>query len=90
MQKLTGKITAKVTCKVTGLVEWPRGEARDCKSLYTGSNPVSTSSRFNCGRFASAPTRTIGSAVEHFLDMEGVTGSIPVSSTKTMEFEIER
>jgi hypothetical protein len=24
-------------------VEWPRGEARDCKSLYTGSNPVSTS-----------------------------------------------
>ena len=28
-----------------------------------------------------APTRTIGSAVEHFLDMEGVTGSIPVSST---------
>jgi hypothetical protein len=26
------------------MVEWPRGEARDCKSLYTGSNPVSTSS----------------------------------------------
>ena len=26
-----------------GPVEWPRGEARDCKSLYTGSNPVSTS-----------------------------------------------
>jgi hypothetical protein len=25
------------------MVEWPRGEARDCKSLYTGSNPVSTS-----------------------------------------------
>jgi ATP-binding cassette, subfamily B, bacterial len=25
------------------VVEWPRGEARDCKSLYTGSNPVSTS-----------------------------------------------
>ena len=24
-------------------VGWPRGEARDCKSLYTGSNPVSTS-----------------------------------------------
>ena len=24
-------------------MEWPRGEARDCKSLYTGSNPVSTS-----------------------------------------------
>ena len=26
-------------------------------------------------------TRTIGAAVAHFLDMEGVTGSIPVSST---------
>jgi hypothetical protein len=25
------------------LVEWPRGEATDCKSVYTGSNPVSTS-----------------------------------------------
>jgi hypothetical protein len=25
--------------------------------------------------------RTIGAAVAHFLDMEGVTGSIPVSST---------
>jgi mannose-6-phosphate isomerase len=28
------------------VVEWPRGEARDCKSLYTGSNPVSTSTNF--------------------------------------------
>jgi hypothetical protein len=28
------------------MVEWPRGEARDCKSLYTGSNPVSTSNVF--------------------------------------------
>ena len=28
------------------MVEWPRGEARDCKSLYTGSNPVSTSTNF--------------------------------------------
>jgi len=28
-------------------VEWPRGEARDCKSLYTGSNPVSTSITFH-------------------------------------------
>ena len=25
------------------LVEWPRGEATDCKSVYAGSNPVSTS-----------------------------------------------
>ena len=29
------------------MVEWPRGEARDCKSLYTGSNPVSTSTKRN-------------------------------------------
>ncbi len=28
---------------VPSLVEWPRGEATDCKSVYTGSNPVSTS-----------------------------------------------
>ena len=27
------------------MVGWPRGEARDCKSLYTGSNPVPTSKR---------------------------------------------
>jgi hypothetical protein len=25
------------------MVEWPRGEAQDCKSCHTGSNPVSTS-----------------------------------------------
>ena len=29
----------------------------------------------------SSKPRTIGAAVAHFLDMEGVTGSIPVSST---------
>ena len=27
----------------TSKVEWPRGEATDCKSVYTGSNPVYTS-----------------------------------------------
>src|SRR5690349_7017233 len=26
-------------------VEWPRGEATACKAVYTGSNPVSTSTR---------------------------------------------
>ena len=31
------------------MVGWPRGEARDCKSLYTGSNPVPTSIAFNFG-----------------------------------------
>ena len=28
---------------VTHMVEWPRGEATACKAVYTGSNPVSTS-----------------------------------------------
>ena len=28
---------------VSIVVEWPRGEATDCKSVYTGSNPVPTS-----------------------------------------------
>jgi hypothetical protein len=27
----------------TSSVAWPRGEATDCKSVYTGSNPVATS-----------------------------------------------
>src|SRR3954451_6618764 len=57
------------------LVEWPRGEATDCKSVYTGSNPVSTS-------------RTIGAAVARFPDTEEVTGSIPVSSTKARGDEV--
>ncbi len=40
------------SAQVYGLaVEWPRGEARDCKSLYTGSNPVSTSTNEH-GRLA--------------------------------------
>ena len=30
-------------------VEWPRGEATDCKSVYTGSNPVSTSGGWRSG-----------------------------------------
>ncbi len=29
----------------TLLVEWPRGEAAACKAVYTGSNPVSTSTQ---------------------------------------------
>ena len=32
--------------------------------------------------YSSQHPRTIGAAVAHFLDMEGVTGSIPVSSTQ--------
>ena len=35
-------------------VEWPRGEARDCKSLYTGSNPVSTSQHHQDGTTSTA------------------------------------
>src|SRR4051812_42400694 len=55
------------------LVEWPRGEATDCKSVYTGSNPVSTSTHL----------RAIGAVVARFLDTEEVTGSNPVSPTST-------
>ena len=71
------------------MVGWPRGEARDCKSLYTGSNPVPTSIAVTrkCAEvgevidFTKEVPRTIGSAVEHHIDIVGVTGSIPVSST---------
>ena len=72
------------------MVGWPRGEARDCKSLYTGSNPVPTSTAVTrkCAEvgevidFTKDVPRTIGSAVEHHIDIVGVTGSIPVSSTQ--------
>jgi hypothetical protein len=63
------------------VVEWPRGEATACKAVYTGSNPVSTSR-------TSGQTEgflwTIGAAVARFPDTEEVTGSIPVSSTKSI------
>ena len=58
-------------------VEWPRGEAAACKAAYTGSNPVSTSTRTN----PKAPPRAIGAVVARFLDTEEVTGSNPVSPT---------
>ena len=38
-------------------------------------------SRLHLDRFRYNLIRTISAAVAHFLDMEGVTGSIPVSST---------
>src|SRR4051812_41678038 len=63
----------QVTCGA-GSVEWPRGEATACKAVYTGSNPVSTS--------AVVP-RAIGAAGARFLDTEEVTGSIPVSPTRS-------
>ena len=56
-------------------VEWPRGEATACKAVYTGSNPVSTSSAHH--------ERAIGAAVARFPDTEEVTGSIPVSPTSS-------
>ena len=59
-------------------VGWPRGEATDCKSVYTGSNPVPTSHHHNS-------TRAIGAAVARFLDTEEVTGSNPVSPTSTKQ-----
>src|SRR4051812_45964542 len=61
------------TCGV-GSVEWPRGEATACKAVYTGSNPVSTSQEV---------LRAIGAAGARFLDTEEVTGSIPVSPTRS-------
>ena len=59
------------------LVEWPRGEATDCKSVYTGSNPVSTS---QCPEVR--PRGDWRSLVARFPDTEEVTGSNPVSPTR--------
>src|ERR1700712_3438350 len=53
-------------------VGWPRGEATDCKSVHTGSNPVPTSN------YIQHHPRAIGAAVARFLDTEEVTGSNPV------------
>ena len=61
----------------TPAVEWPSGEATACKAVYTGSNPVATSTP---GPDRST-TRAIGAAVARFPDTEEVTGSIPVSRT---------
>ena len=36
-------LSRKVFLSGKSKVGWPRGEARDCKSRYTGSNPVPTS-----------------------------------------------
>ena len=47
----------------------------DCKSMYTGSIPVGTSiATLRC-------FRALSSAGERFLDVEEVTGSIPVAPT---------
>src|SRR3954454_7936346 len=58
---------------LASMVGWPRGEATDCKSVYTGSNPVPTSLQIK--------TRAIGAVVARFPDTEEVTGSNPVSPT---------
>ena len=63
------------------LVEWPRGEATDCKSVYTGSNPVSTSIARCPLLWSIGSSRAIGAVVARFLDTEEVTGSNPVSPT---------
>src|SRR4051812_277097 len=62
-------------------VEWPRGEATDCKSVYTGSNPVSTSIA-RTPYLGTGSSRAIGAVVARFLDTEEVTGSNPVSPTE--------
>ena len=59
-------------------MEWPRGEATACKAVYTGSNPVSTSST----QQFSSTARAIGAVwLARFPDTEEVTGSSPVSPT---------
>ena len=58
-------------------MEWPSGEAKVCKTLHTGSIPVSTS------KSSREDARAISSAGERFPDTEEVTGSIPVSRTET-------
>jgi hypothetical protein len=62
-------------------VEWPRGEATACKAVYTGSNPVSTSTRVQAKLFTRVQ-RAIGAVGARFLDTEEVTGSNPVSPTQ--------
>ena len=62
-------------------VGWPRGEATDCKSVYTGSNPVSTSNTVGSVWDRGARTRAIGAVVARFVHTEEVTGSNPVSPT---------
>ena len=62
-------------------MEWPRGEATDCKSVYTGSNPVSTSIAQQPHMWEFGSSRAIGAVVARFLDTEEVTGSNPVSPT---------
>src|SRR5665647_255349 len=61
-------------------VEWPRGEATACKAVYTGSNPVSTSS--NPHKWA------VGAAVARFPDTEEVAGSIPVPPTNESPYSV--
>ena len=58
------------------------------KPLIMNAEITANRARFSALEFSSStlrvyylPLRTISAAVAHFLDMEGVTGSIPVSST---------
>ena len=59
-------------------MEWPSGEATVCKTVHTGSIPVSTS--LLCA---------FSSAGERFPDTEEVTGSIPVSRTRRNPLDIQ-
>ena len=59
------------------------------KPLIMNADMTANRARFSALEFSSStlrvyylPLRTISAAVAHFLDMEGVTGSIPVSSTE--------
>ena len=61
-------------------MEWPSGEATVCKTVHTGSIPVSTSTLTRFG-----VSSAISSVGERFPDTEEVTGSIPVSRTRCLK-----
>ncbi len=68
---IRSKRAQKASWKHGGVAERPKAAA--CKAVKPRVQIPSPPPRFT--------TWTIGAAVAHFLDMEGVTGSIPVSST---------
>ena|GEM_PF-4834203 len=79
-----GTVKASIPRNPAYTVGWPRGEAAACKAVYTGSNPVPTSVKAMSSSFR-LDTWAIGAAVARFPDTEEVTGSIPVSPTRTRQ-----
>jgi hypothetical protein len=79
-----GTVKARIPRKFAYTVGWPRGEAAACKAVYTGSNPVPTSVK-TMSSSSWLDAWAIGAAVARFPDTEEVTGSIPVSPTRTRQ-----